>query len=275
MQANRIRLITAAAVGLALAAPAAAQEPAAPAEEPVLEAPAAGDAPASALPSTGGETAADAPAATGAPVAAAPAGTAPADAAAPGAAGAGGQATPEVLEIVRETFGDWEIRCAPEGDECFMYQLALDAQENPVAEFSLLKLPLQAEATAGVTVVTPLGTLLPAGLVLQIDSGERRQYPFSWCSQVGCFARFGLDETSVSALKRGNRGKVTLVSVGAPQSPVTLDVSLSGFTAAFDSLALPEAAPAPAEGAAPAAGAAPAPAATAAPAQTEEPAPAD
>ena len=45
---------------------------------------------------------------------------------------------------------------------------------------------------AGVTVVTPLGTLLTAGVVVQVDTGEQRQYPFAWCSQVGCFARFGL-----------------------------------------------------------------------------------
>ena len=164
------------------------------------------------------------------------------------AAGAGKPAEPEILEIVRDTFGDWQIRCAPEGDNCFMYQLALDGQQNPVAEFSLLKLPAEAEATAGVTVVTPLGTLLPAGLVLQVDGGERRQYPFSWCSQVGCFARFGLDDGSIDAMKRGNGGKVTLVSVSAPNAPVTLDVSLSGFTAAFDSLTVPENAPEAAPG---------------------------
>ena len=96
------------------------------------------------------------------------------------------------MEIVRDTFGDWQVRCAPEGNECFMYQLALDESKNPVAEVSVLKLPDQSEAAAGVTIVTPLGTLLPHGVVVQIDAGEQRQYPFAWCSQVGCFARFGL-----------------------------------------------------------------------------------
>ena len=156
------------------------------------------------------------------------------------------------MEIVKDTFGDWQIRCAPDGNECFMYQLALDAQKNPVAEVSILKLPEVAEADAGVTVVTPLGTLLTNGLVLQIDGGETRQYPFAWCSQVGCFSRFGLATTSIDAMKRGKAGKVTLVSVGAPQTPVVLDLSLTGFTDAWNALALPPnppgavAAPAPA-----------------------------
>ena len=92
--------------------------------------------------------------------------------------------------------------------------------------------------------------------MLQIDGGERRQYPFAWCSQVGCFARFGLDAPSLAGMKRGKAGKITLVSVGQPEAPVTLDLSLTGFTAAYDSLEVPAApaAPAAAAPAAPAAG---------------------
>ena len=127
---------------------------------------------------------------------------------------------------------------------------ASTAEENPVAEVSILKLPEEAEADAGVTVVTPLGTLLPQGVVVQIDTGEQRQYPFAWCSQVGCFARFGLARPSIDAMKRGKAGKLTLHAVAAPEQPVTLALSLTGFTAAYDSLAVPTV---PAAAAAPAA----------------------
>lgn len=215
-----------AAFAAALATPLAAQESTAPA------APAA-EAPASPAPDAASDTAA-----TPAP--------APAEGAQP-------PKQPEVMEVVKDTFGDWQIRCAPEGNECFMYQLALDAQKNPVAEVSILKLPEANEAEAGVTIVTPLGTLLPQGVVVQVDTGEKRQYPFAWCSQVGCFARFGLTKPTIDVMKRGKGGKITLVSIGAPQSPVTLDMSLSGFTAAFDLLTVPVA-PAAAPAAAPLAG---------------------
>ena len=90
--------------------------------------------------------------------------------------------------------------------------------------------------------------------------GEQRQYPFAWCSQVGCFSRFGLTKPSIDGLKRGKAGKITLVSVGRPETPVVLALSLSGFTAAFDSLetpVLPEGAVPPSP--APAAAAQPAP----------------
>lgn len=233
MQPMSFRL-TLAAIGLALATPLVAQE---------APAPAAPETAPAAAPETAPTTAP----ATAAPAEAAPA-AAPAapgtEGAAAGAPAAGGAAPatpqqPQVMEIVKDTFGDWQVRCAPEGNECFMYQLALDGQKNPVAEVSILKLPEVAEAEAGVTVVTPLGTLLPDGLALQIDGGETRQYPFVWCSQVGCFSRFGLAKPTLDGMKRGKAGKITLVSVGAPQTPVVLALSLTGFTDAWNSLELP------------------------------------
>ena len=239
MQSIRFRL-TLAALGLALAAPTLAQETPA----PPADAPAAAETPAPAAPAapaTGGAQPApvapatpDAQPAPEAPGAGAGAAAPGAPAAPGGAPAAGDPAQPEVMEIVRDTFGDWQVRCAPDGKECFMYQLAVDQEQNPVAEVSILKLPDVADADAGVTVVSPLGTLLTSGVVLQIDGGERRQYPFAWCSQVGCFARFGLDAPSLTGMKRGSAGKITLVSVGQPEAPVTLDLSLSGFTAAYD-----------------------------------------
>jgi invasion protein IalB len=147
-----------------------------------------------------------------------------------------GLPTPEIYEIVRDTFNDWEVRCAPDGDECFIYQLALDEDENPVAEFSLVRLPEGSEAVAAATVVTPLGTLLPAGLVLQINDGEARQYPFTFCSQVGCFAQLAFTQATVASMQRGRVAQLTLASIAAPNDPVELELSLIGFTAAYNSL---------------------------------------
>jgi invasion protein IalB len=201
-------------------------------------------APAETAPATAPETA---PAPEAAPADATPEAAEPAAAEADdpdGPAATGDPAEPEILEIVRATFGDWQVRCAPNGEDCFMYQLAVDNQQNPVAEVSLLKLPAGQNVVAGATIVTPLGTLLPPGLAIQIDTNEARQYPFAWCSQVGCFSRFGMDNETISMMKRGRAGRMTLLSVGAPDQPVVLELSLTGFTAAFDSLTAPEAPPA-------------------------------
>ena len=236
MPFDAYRLILATTLGLGLAGPALSQE--SPAPTPPAAAP---EAPAAETP-------------------AAPAPAAPAPSAAPAQPAPGGEAqntgdpaANEPREIVRDTFGDWQVRCSTVTNECFMYQLALDEGKNPVAEVSLLKLPQGGEAAAGVTVVSPLGTLLTTGVALQVDTNQAHQYPFNWCSQVGCFARFGMTQETINTFKRGKSSKLSLVSVAAPNRPITLNLSLTGFTAAYDSLEAPAGVAAPAPAPAPAA----------------------
>lgn len=144
--------------------------------------------------------------------------------------------TEQPKEIVRETHGDWEIRCTTANNSCFLYQLLLNDQGTPVAEFSIIKLPLGSEAVAGATIVAPLGTLLTRGVVFAIDDGDTTQYPFSWCTRPGCFSRFGLTDLMVANMKAGSDVNITLYSVGNAQKAVAISASLNGFTAAFDAL---------------------------------------
>ncbi len=139
-------------------------------------------------------------------------------------------------ETVRAVHGDWEIRCAGETDNCFMYQLLLDAEGTPVAEFSMIKLPIGSEAVAGATVVAPLGTLLTRGLTMRIDEGEATTYPFSWCTRPGCFARFGLTDLLINGMQTGGELRLVVFSIANAQAPVEVTASLNGFTAAFDEL---------------------------------------
>lgn len=139
-------------------------------------------------------------------------------------------------EVVRATHGDWQIRCAGETDNCFMYQLLLNAEGTPVAEFSLIKLPVGSEAVAGATVVAPLGTLLTRGLTMVVDENEATTYPFSWCTPPGCFARFGLTDLLVEGMRSGSELKVIVFSIAQTQVPVEATASLNGFTAAFEEL---------------------------------------
>lgn len=236
-----------------VAAPALAQEtaPAEPAEAPaeaIQETAPAAEAPAA-------ETTDAQPADEAATEEAAPAGTeeAPADAAADPAAEDG---EPRVGSYyLMEEHGNWMIRCIRAGqgkDPCEMYKLLSDEDENAVAEFTLIPLS-NGQVAAGATIIAPLETDLIEGLGLQIDNGEMRGYPFSVCTPVGCVSRLGFTEAELNAMKRGSRATVQLVPFGGDaEQPVQLGVSLSGFTAAFDSLAAYAAAPAPEAGDAPA-----------------------
>ena len=211
---------------------AATSDAPAPTDTPTADVPAS-DAPATDAP------AADAPA-TDAPAADVPAADTPAaDASATDAPAAA--AGPKVGQpYVRDTFGDWSLRClkAEDGqlDPCQLYQLLKDADGNAVAEFSTFPLPDGQEAAAGATIVVPLETLLTQQLRLTIDSSEPKIYPFTFCNAAGCVARVGFTAAEVAQMKRGNKAVLRMVPAAAPDQEVLLNVSLSGFTAGFDSV---------------------------------------
>ena len=140
---------------------------------------------------------------------------------------------------VRETFGDWQLRCVRTGGDaeiCQLYQLMRDEDGNSVAEFNIFPLPEGQQAVAGANIVTPLETLLTANLRLAVDSGQAKRYPYSFCSQVGCFSRIGLTADEVAAFRAGAAASVTIVPAAAPNETVELTLSLSGFTAGFNAL---------------------------------------
>lgn len=136
---------------------------------------------------------------------------------------------------VAASFESWEQRCvrAATGgvDTCQLYQLLKDGKGNSVAEITLFGLPAGQEAAAGATIIAPLETLLTNGMLLQIDTGKAKAYPFTWCSSIGCIARIGLTAGELAAFKKGNKATITIVPVVAPTEKVLLDVSLKGFTA--------------------------------------------
>ncbi|MBO6602126.1 MULTISPECIES: invasion associated locus B family protein [Paracoccaceae] len=141
---------------------------------------------------------------------------------------------------VAETHGDWEIRCirVEEGEfePCQMYQLLSDAEGSPVAEFNLFDVPDQGEVVAGITIVTPLDTLLIPQLRLSVDGSQARQYPFSFCQPIGCFVRIGLGEADINAFRAGANATISIVPLPAPDQVVDLTASLTGFTAGYNAL---------------------------------------
>ncbi len=163
-------------------------------------------------------------------------------------------------QYVAANFDAWEQRCirTEDGsDPCQLYQLLKDKDGNSVAEISMFDLPEGSAAAAGATIIAPLETLLTENLTLQIDGGAAKNYPFTWCSQLGCVARVGFTAAEVDQFRKGAKAVVTIVPVVAPDQKVTLDISLKGFTAGYEAVkaanladaasapATPPAAPAP------------------------------
>lgn len=140
---------------------------------------------------------------------------------------------------IGNTHGDWELVCVrieDEQDPCQMYQLLRDGEGNATAEITMFPLPPGQEAAAGATILTPLETLLTAQLIMQVSGAEARRYPFTFCTAIGCIARVGFTAEEVEAFRRGSVATWSLVPVAAPDQVVQLNMSLTGFTAAFAEL---------------------------------------
>lgn len=145
---------------------------------------------------------------------------------------------PDGTPFVKATHGSWDIRCVKSGEAetCTMYMLLKDSGENPTAELTIVPLPQGQQAKAGATLVTPLATLLPRGIAYSIDSDKARRYEFSWCDRGGCVSRFGFTEAEIGYMEKGKLGKLTIVAVANPSNPLTLEVPLDGFQAAWKEL---------------------------------------
>lgn len=147
---------------------------------------------------------------------------------------------------IKETYDDWAERCmrGAEGqpDLCQLYQLLKDEQGNAVAEIGMFPLPKGEKALAGASITAPLETLLTENIVISVDGGKPKVYPFSWCDRASCVARVGFTAEEVATMKKGNKATMTIVPVAAPDQKVVLNISLKGFTKGFEALPTPAAA---------------------------------
>src|SRR6056297_5844 len=152
-----------------------------------------------------------------------------------------GQQVQEDPTYIKEEYGDWQMKCfrsEAEEDPCQMYQLLREDAGNPVAEFSLFRLPEGSQAVAGATIVVPLGTLLSEELKISVDGGKARVYPFRFCSMAGCFAQVGLTQAEIDAFKAGVEANLQIIPAQAPNQKVNIKASLNGFTAAYDDVSV-------------------------------------
>lgn len=142
---------------------------------------------------------------------------------------------------LRDKHSNWEVRCIKgevvEEEECRLFNLLSDEEGNSIAQMDMQALPKGGKAVAGVDIATPLGSMLTAQVVMKIDAGKAKRYPYTWCDTNGCYARFGMTQGEIDAMKRGAKATVIIVSVAAPEQPLNLDLSLSGFTAAWTAIA--------------------------------------
>ncbi|MGX1097878.1 invasion associated locus B family protein [Amorphus sp. MBR-141] len=82
----------------------------------------------------------------------------------------------------------------------------------------------------------PVGMLIQPGLRVQIDGGKQAQARYSICFPNACYAEMVVDAAFVTQLKAG--GTLKLTTLNQQAKPVNFDVTLKGFTSAYDGAAL-------------------------------------
>ncbi|WP_424833637.1 invasion associated locus B family protein [Ruegeria sp.] len=151
-----------------------------------------------------------------------------------------GESGPRVGEqYIKEESGDWGVSCLKSqdgNDPCAMVQVLNGAQGDPIAEVTIGKLPAGGAAVAWANVVVPLETLLQAQLAMSIDGAPRKLYNYHHCIPLGCLAQLGLTQADIDAMKSGTKAVLSLVPARLPDQVVNMEMSLAGFTAAFDGL---------------------------------------
>ena len=134
--------------------------------------------------------------------------------------------------------GDWNVRCVTgnpgEIDKCEIQQLIFLNENTPIVDISIFKLPKGEMAIAAANVMVPLETLLTKKFRFAFSKETVKEFPYSFCNQNGCLVRMGLLEEDIEALRKGKSSELAITHISSPDSSIELNLSLDGFTAAFD-----------------------------------------
>lgn len=119
----------------------------------------------------------------------------------------------------------------PDGQQaCIMRQVVL-ANGNFLGSFLLRDDPGQESRLLAVAAV-PLGVLLPFGLTWQIDNAKPVRVPYMLCDPTSCATQLVINEQYVNSLKKGSTLKLT--AKNRQNQDLTIEITLAGFTAAYD-----------------------------------------
>lgn len=139
-------------------------------------------------------------------------------------------------QVLKSTHGAWEIYCLKGTETCGMQHVGKTADDKRALVITVERLAgVTADGksvAAALTVRTPLGTLIPYGVRVKIDDGEVHPVNLVRCVPNSCLARAPLTEQDVALFKQGSQATFGFFLT----EEVLVNVSLSGFTAAYESL---------------------------------------
>lgn len=136
---------------------------------------------------------------------------------------------------LNETYKDWRVACAQQGNQkrCVLSQA--QAQQNGQRVLAI-ELNAPSGNSVGGTLVLPFGLALDAGVTFQIDEKPAMQpVRFRTCMPGGCLVSVSFDAPTIVALRSGTALKVKATADGGGAAPFS--ISLQGFATALDRVA--------------------------------------
>ncbi|WP_459081215.1 invasion associated locus B family protein [Mesorhizobium sp. A623] len=148
-----------------------------------------------------------------------------------------GETNMQAPTSLSETYDAWTVQCAnqQQGEKtqrtCQMSQELLQQKTRQrVLTFAIG----MADKKAKVTLVLPFGLLLSEGVRVQIGEEEILRGAYRTCLPAGCVAEIELPAETIKKLESAETASV-LMTANSGQ-PVKTDVSLKGFSSAFQRL---------------------------------------
>lgn len=99
-----------------------------------------------------------------------------------------------------------------------------------LASMAIRETPGEARKTLITSI--PVGMLIQPGVQLQIDGAKPDVARYSICFPNACYAELAIDAGFINRMKRG--GKLQLTAINQQAKQVRFDLTLIGFTAAYD-----------------------------------------
>ena len=131
----------------------------------------------------------------------------------------------------------WVVNCSSGSSgtalECQMSQNLTESKTGQ----RVLTVTIRRQPTDGalaMLLALPHGLFIPVGVTYQIDSGAKVPVAIQTSDQNGAYAAVPVNAEFIGALKGGTNINIGMESV--TRSPVSIPVSLAGFTAAVDKL---------------------------------------
>ena len=139
---------------------------------------------------------------------------------------------------VKQTYGDWQIRCdtppGAKGEQCALIQ-NVTAEDRPNVGLSVIVLKTADKKQKILRILAPLGVLLhPYGLGLKIDQTDVGHTPFVRCLPNGCVAEVVMDDKLTDQIKAGTNA--TFIVFQTPEEGIGIPIALKGFAEGVEKL---------------------------------------